>query len=169
MRGAVSLRDLAAGALAGAVGTLALDAVTYLDIAGRGREPSSVPASVAGRIADEAGVDLGDDEHAGNRREAIGALMGYATGVAFGACYGYVRGRRRRLPSVVSGAALGAFVMAATDASATLAGATDPSEWSGADWLADLVPHAAYGIVTALAFDRLSSSSNHRLRSTPPA
>lgn len=165
----MSLRDLAAGALAGAVGTLALDAVTCLDIAGRGRAPSSVPASVAGRIADEAGVDLGDEAHAGNRRQAIGALMGYATGVAFGAFYGSLRGRRRRLPSVLSGAVLGALVMAAADASATLAGATDPSEWSGADWLADLVPHAAYGITTALAFDRLSRSSNHRLRSTPPA
>jgi hypothetical protein len=36
-------------------------------------------------------------------------------------------------------------------------GVTDPRTWSGKDWIADLVPHLVYGIVTKNtidAFDR---------------
>jgi hypothetical protein len=56
---------------------------------------------------------------------------------------------------------------AATDTAATAARVTDPRAWGWSGWLADAVPHAAYGVATALAFDRLSWSRSQRLRSTP--
>jgi hypothetical protein len=158
----MSWRDLAAGALAGGLGTLALDAVASLD----GAEPDDARAPVAGTAG---GADA-DARGAADGCDTLRALAGYATGLVFGAVYGALRGRRRRrAPSLVSGACLGAAVMAVTDASATLAGADDPTRWSRTDWLASAVPHAVYGIVTALAFDRLSSPSSQRLRSGPAA
>lgn len=156
----MSWRDLAAGAVAGGLGTLALDAVASLD----GAEPRGTGAPVARA----AGADAPARAHA--RYDELRALAGYATGLVFGAVYGALRGRRRRrAPSLVSGACLGAAVMAVTDAGATLAGDDDPTRWSRSDWLASAVPHAVYGIVTALAFDRLSSPSSQRLRSGPAA
>jgi hypothetical protein len=32
-------------------------------------------------------------------------------------------------------------------------GVSDPRSWGAADWLADVVPHVAYGLVTAWAAD----------------
>lgn len=31
-------------------------------------------------------------------------------------------------------------------------GVTDPRSWSAGDWAADVVPHLAYGLVTAWTF-----------------
>ena len=58
------LREVLLGTAAGAVGTAALNAATYTDMAVRARPPSSVPAEVAGKLAEKAGVDLGSDEEA---------------------------------------------------------------------------------------------------------
>jgi hypothetical protein len=150
------LRDAGVGAVAGALGTLALNVSTYVDIATRGRPPSSVPAKAAGTFADRAGVDLGDEEKAEHRRTGLGALMGYATGIAAGVVFGLVRGTRRETSTALAGLAAGAAVMAASDTSSVLAGATDPRTWGMSGWLSDIVPHAVYGLVTAAAFDRLS-------------
>jgi hypothetical protein len=52
------------GIAAGAVGTIALDVVSYLDMVVRARPASSTPADVAGVLAVRAGVELaagGDD------------------------------------------------------------------------------------------------------------
>jgi hypothetical protein len=46
------------GAAAGAVGAAALNIATYADMAIRGRAPSSLPADLAGALADKLGVDL---------------------------------------------------------------------------------------------------------------
>jgi hypothetical protein len=35
-------------------------------------------------------------------------------------------------------------------------GLTDPRSWTAADWLSDVLPHIAYGAVTAVTFDALS-------------
>jgi hypothetical protein len=32
-------------------------------------------------------------------------------------------------------------------------GVTNPRSWSTADWVSDVVPHLAYGLVTALTYD----------------
>ena len=46
------------GVAAGAVGTLAIEAVTYLDMLIRGRPASEVPARVASKLAQMAGFHL---------------------------------------------------------------------------------------------------------------
>jgi hypothetical protein len=74
------------GIAAGAVGTIALDVVSYLDMVVRARPASSLPAEVAGALAERAGVELAaggnDSESAGNRRSGLGALSGTASGSA---------------------------------------------------------------------------------------
>lgn len=146
---------VARGAAAGAVGTLALNAVTYLDIAVRGRPPSRVPEDVVAHTVERRGISL--SEH---RRAGIAALGGYATGVCFGGLVGAVRPALPRWSPTAVGLAVGAAAMAATDTGATLAGATDPRGWSIADWLADVVPHAVYGLTTVVTFDRLWAGSD---------
>lgn len=74
------MRRITAGAVPGAMGTLALNAATYADLAARGRAPSTVPADTVQRTADALGADLsghGDEAVAANRRAGIGALLGY--------------------------------------------------------------------------------------------
>jgi hypothetical protein len=167
-----------AGAIAGAAGVVALNAAGYLDMLIRGRAASDMPARVAGKLADQFGVplefepdaddgsdddehdaedagDLGDDESetAANRSEAIGALLGMANGIGIGVAYGIVRLILPRPPAWLAGAALGAAAMAASDYPATRLGLTEPRDWSATDWASDVVPHMAFGIATAIAFE----------------
>lgn len=152
------------GALAGAVGTLALEAVTYLDMAVRGRPPSDLPATMAGRAAESLGVPLGAEPRAGHRRTALGAIGGHGTGVGLGAAYGLVVRRPHGASLAVAGSVLGATAMAGANLPAVAGGVTDPRRWGLAGWLADLVPHAAYGFVTAACLDRLGGGSPRRPR-----
>jgi hypothetical protein len=152
---AAMLERVAHGLAAGAVGTTALNAVTYLDMAARGRPSSSVPAGAAERLAGQAGVGLGAGDVRENRKEGIGALLGFATGVGAGAVLGVVGPVLRRLPVAVGGPLLGLGVMAATDGANAALGTSDPSTWSAADWASDVVPHLAYGVAAAWAFDAL--------------
>jgi hypothetical protein len=38
----------------------------------------------------------------------------------------------------------------------TLTGLTDPRTWGASGWLADLVPHLAYGFVAAAVYEALA-------------
>ena len=156
------------GVLAGAAGTTALNAVTYLDMVLRARPASSTPADTVRKIENVTHLPLSadgpDSEAAANRREGLGALLGIATGLGVGAVYGLVRSRLGRdvpLPLL----ALGAGLLANAGAVAPMAvmGVSDPRTWSAADWISDLVPHLAYGAVTALVFERLSPPPRRRL------
>src|SRR3954452_7088049 len=70
------------GAAAGAAGTTALNAVTYLDMAWRGRPASSTPEDTVEKLAHTAGVEVpGDDETRSNRLAGLGPLTGPATGL----------------------------------------------------------------------------------------
>jgi hypothetical protein len=51
---------------------------------------------------------------------------------------------------------LGIAASVAGAAPATALGLTDPRSWGTTGWLSDLVPHLAYGIVTATTYDRLT-------------
>jgi hypothetical protein len=145
------------GVAAGAVGTTLLNTVTYIDMALRGRPASSLPAEDVERVADSAGLSLGaDEEQAGARKEALGALMGLVAGGLGGAVYGLARPHLRFVPKPLAAVAAGVGVMAATDASSALLGTTDPGSWGATDWLSDLVPHLAYGAGVALTFDALA-------------
>ena len=52
------LREMLVGTTTGAMGTVARNAVTYGDMLVRGRPATSVPAQVAGELANKVGLDL---------------------------------------------------------------------------------------------------------------
>ena len=146
------------GVIAGAVGTCALDVATYLDVALRGRPPSDLPFRSAERLAAAAHVSLGSKKKtADNRKRGIGALLGYADGIATGAAFALVA---RRPNFAVATVALGVAAMLASDVPATVSGMTNPKEWGWSGWLSDVVPHLVYGAAAAYVFDRLQSSSS---------
>lgn len=154
--------EILPGALAGAVGTVALNVTTNLDVAGRGRAPSPVPEEVIAKVTDKSGMPLsrsGDhSEQARHRRSGLAGLAGYATGIGVGIAYGVLRPRLAHVPTPAAGLVVGVAAMAATDLSAVRLGVTDPRSWGIRGWLADVIPHAAYGLATAGAFERLRAS-----------
>ena len=143
------LRHLLMGTAAGAVGTVALDVATYADMAIRGRPSSSVPAKMAGVLADKAGLPLSaggessDDEKAQNRQSGLGALFGYVTGLGVGTAYGLLRPHLRGVPTPVAGVGVGLAAMAASDIPIAALGVSDPATWGLSGWAADVVPHLA--------------------------
>ena len=145
-------------AAAGAAGTTALNAVTYLDMAARGRPASSTPEDTVEKIAGRAGLDIpGDQDTRSNRLAGLASLTGLGVGVGVGAAFGAARWLGWR-PAPVTGAVvvtLGALV--AGNVPMTVLGATDPRTWAVNDWVADMVPHLAYGAVTAAVLDRLDA------------
>lgn len=150
------LQRLLKGAAAGAAGTTALNAVTYLDMAIRGRPASSTPQNTVQKLAEQAHVSIpGEAERRANRVAGLGPLLGLTAGVAVGAVYGTataLTGRPSlRTAMVVTG--VGALLVGNTPM--TLLGITDPRQWSAGDWLSDVLPHAAYAVVTAATFDAL--------------
>ncbi|MCO5971686.1 hypothetical protein [Actinoallomurus soli] len=149
------MNGLLSGALAGAAGTAALNAVTYADMALRGRSGSQVPEQVVEKTTERAGVSLGEDETAENRRQALGALLGFGVGIGVGVAYGLIRSRGRTLPDAL---ALGAAASVASEGPAVALGLTDPRTWGAAGWISDVVPHLAYGIVTAATYRGLRAN-----------
>ncbi|TCC37435.1 hypothetical protein E0H75_40525 [Kribbella capetownensis] len=142
--------SLRAGMAAGAAGTTALNAVTYLDMAARGRPASTVPEDAVRDLSDRSGVTIpGDDEARENRQTGLGALLGISTGVGIGAVLGMSRAFGLRPPAPATALIAGVGAMVGTDASMVALGITDPRSWKATDWLADVAPHLAYGAVTA--------------------
>ncbi|MFF5181543.1 hypothetical protein ACFY2Q_26235 [Micromonospora sp. NPDC000316] len=154
--------DLADGAIAGAVGSTALNVVGFLDIALRARPASSTPEQTVGRLADIAHVNLGSEPRAATRRSGLGPLIGYGLGIAAGVAFAvYAGGRRQSLP--LSTAVLGTGVMAMTDGSITALGISNPRTWGRSDWVSDIIPHLAYGLTAAATWNRLRRpSARHR-------
>lgn len=149
------IKALVRGAMAGAAGTTALNAVTYLDMAVRARPASDTPQKAVEKIAEVAGRPVpGEGEEKQNRLGGLGSLAGIATGVGIGAAAGLLRPVLRRLPTVVGAAVLGAAAMAGSDVPLTKLGLTDPSTWSPVDWASDVIPHFAYGLITYKALTR---------------
>lgn len=153
------MRTIAAGAIAGAAGELALNVASYADMLIRARPSSSVPGKVAGRMADLAGVELSRPgeraEIAETRREASGALLGYGMAVGTTVAYALLRRAGLRLPVPVAGVAMGGAAMAVSDSAATALGATDPTTWGVAGWLSDIVPHVIFGVVAAATLEMI--------------
>jgi hypothetical protein len=148
------------GAAAGAAGTTALNAATYADMAARARPPSSTPQHAVDELAVRSGHPVpGTDEERENRLGGLGPLAGIATGVGVGAVTGLLRPVITRLPFPLGALLLGAAAMAATDAPMAKLDLTDPSSWSGTDWLTDVLPHLAYGLVTFLTLRGLRPPS----------
>ena len=151
-------QQLLGGAAAGAAGTTALDTVTYLDMALRGRSASDIPEQTVQHLLDLVHLDLpGDAATAENRLQGLGYLGGLLTGVTIGAAYGVLNEVVGR-PSAGLGALLvGAGALVGANGPMAVLGVTDPRAWTTADWLSDVVPHVAYGVVTAFTYDAIVS------------
>jgi hypothetical protein len=144
------LAGVGRGAAAGAAGTTALNAATYLDMALRGRPASSTPQESVERLADWTGVDVpGAGEERENRLAGLGPILGLAAGVGVGAVLGLARGAGWRPKPAAGVVAAALLALVAGNGPMAALGVSDPRSWSTTDWMADLVPHAAYGIVTA--------------------
>ena len=149
---------LAVGVLAGAAGTLALDIYTYFDILSSARPPSTVPSETVKKLAERAGIALlsADNEEAANRRSGAGALLGYGVGIGAGVGYAALRPAFENwLPWPVAGFLLGAATLAVSEGSATVLGATDWTEWTPSEWLADIIPRTLYGLTVAYVVENL--------------
>ena len=157
-------KQIVLGAAAGAVGTSALNIATYADMVLRARPPSSVPEQTAGKLTEQVGLDLApgsDGEEAasaaGNRKTALGQLMGYATGLGVGATYGVLHEalgpRWGRMAPLVGGVVAGLSATAAGDLPSVALGITKPTTWSPAEWLSDVIPHLIYGLATAATYE----------------
>jgi hypothetical protein len=155
----MSIPSVFTGTAAGAVGTAVLNIATYADMVWRARPASETPSKLVKILAAQAGIEplAAEGEEADNRRSGAGALLGYVNGLGVGFVYGAVRPALRDLPVLVAGLLAGAAAMALSDVPAVKAGATDPSTWGTEGWIADIVPHALYGIALALAFDALDA------------
>lgn len=145
--------DAVDGAIAGAVGSVALNMVTYLDMTIRARPASSSPEESARRLSEVLHIGLGPEDRAANRRSGLGPLLGYATGVLCGAALTVVG--LRRLPGPLASGLYGAGVMLAADGAMAALGVTDPRRWSRTDWVSDIVPHLVYGLATMATLGQL--------------
>ena len=147
-----ALRGALLGAAAGAAGTTVLNTVTYLDMVVRGRPASSTPEQTVQALADRAHVTVpGDDDVRQNRVAGLGPLTGIAAGVGVGALLGLVRAAGRRPGTATATVA----ALLAGNAPMTLIGVTVPRTWPVSSWVADVVPHVAYGAATAAVLERL--------------
>ncbi len=144
------------GAAAGAAGTTALNALTYVDMAARGRPASSTPETTVERLSEVAHVPIpGDEQTRENRVSGLGPLTGQLAGVGIGALLGLARAAGWRPAIGVSTAIATVGAMVGTSGPMTLLGVTDPRTWPATSWVVDVVPHLAYGAVTAAVFERL--------------
>ncbi len=159
------MNSMLRGVVAGAVGTLALDIVTYGDMVLRGRGSSDTPAQLAGKLTDALGIPLTDEAgdegktQAENRKSGIGALLGYGTGIGIGIASVLLPSGTQRQPVLARGLAVGLAAMAASDVPIVASGLSDPRTWGASGWLGDLIPHVVYGLVTVLVADALLPAS----------
>lgn len=158
------LRKVLIGTMAGALGTVALNVSTYVDMAIRGRSASSAPSHMVRVLADKAHLPLSsqgvgaNDQTAQNRESGLGALLGYVNGLGTGALYGLLRSQLDEEVSLpLAAAGIGLAAMSASDVPLVTLGVSNPKTWGFSGWAADIIPHLIYGLVTALAYDALAN------------
>jgi hypothetical protein len=150
------MRSILRGMAAGAAGTTALNAATYVDMTVRARPTSETPQQTVEAIEQKLPASIpGQGEERQNRVAGLSSLSGIATGVAIGAAAGLLRRIGLRLPFPVGAALTGLGAMATTDGSMAALRVSDPRTWSSADWLSDVVPHLIYGAVTWAVLEQL--------------
>jgi hypothetical protein len=117
------------------------------------------------KLGEDLGVSIGPregqsgqvKERESNKLSGLGALSGFATGLAMGGAYGAVAPKLDSKPLPFRSLVAGLGAMAVSDIALTASGLTDPREWGLSGWASDLFPHLAYGLCTAFAFDALRS------------
>jgi hypothetical protein len=154
-----------AGAAAGAAGTTALDVLTYSDMAVRGRPASTTPAQTVQALARLLHTTIpGGADTQPNRVTGLGALTGLAAGVGIGALLGLLRWIGWRPGRTVSAAAATGGALIGTNGPMTVLGVTNPLSWGAVGWIADVIPHVGYGVVTALVLHYLDPPPRPGLR-----
>jgi hypothetical protein len=157
------LSDALIGAVAGAVGTVALDVATYADMAIRARSSSGAPAQMVSILAKAAGLPLSaqgvgsQDQTAQNRENGLGALLGYVNGLGVGVTYGLLRSREDQVPVPLAGIGVGLVAMAASDIPLIALRVSNPKTWGFSGWAADAIPHLIYGLVTVIVYEALTN------------
>jgi hypothetical protein len=155
--GATAVRDLAAGAAAGALATWAMGKVTgYLyqheDARARRREDSARRGRISYEVAAERLAGLVGRRLRRRQRARIGVGIHWGLGIAAGAAYGALR---RRLPgrSRAAGLAFGAAFWLAVDETLTsaLALTPGPGAFPWQTHARGLAGHLAYGLVADAA------------------
>ncbi|MEV6904330.1 hypothetical protein [Amycolatopsis sp. NPDC051372] len=144
-------RAILRGLAAGAAGTTALHAITYLDMVLRGRPASQTPEQSVTRLADLAGLTF-PAKGRNNRVSGAGALLGIVSGLVVGAGYGAIRAAGWRPSATTAGAVATVGAIAVSAASMAAIGVSNPRDWSLSDWVSDVVPHIAYGWVTTASY-----------------
>lgn len=143
------MRSMVRGGAAGAAGTTVLNAVTYADMALRGRPSSQAPAQTVDKLSQDLGHPVpGSGDVRAHRLSGLGALSGIAVGCTMGAAVSLLHRAGIRMPWWLGGAATGALAMAATDLPMARLGVSDPARWSPQDRASDAVPHLMYGLAT---------------------
>lgn len=122
------------GAAAGAAGTTALNAATYLDMVVRGRRDGSAPQDLVEAAAGRAGMEIpGHGEQRDNRLAGPGPLSGTAVGVFVGLtavlAESALRASGRQVPAPVPVVFIAAAAMALSDVPRKLFGISDPASW----------------------------------------
>jgi hypothetical protein len=148
------------GLAAGCVGLVALELTSYLDQYLRARPASESPVRLGERLGDQLGLDLGEGEARANRASALGPLAGYWDGLLLGVLGGVAMPRDGWL--VVTAAALTAGAMTGSNGPLIALGITDPRTWTREDWLSDVIPHLAYGLVTTATLAALRPAERPR-------
>jgi hypothetical protein len=144
------LRAIAIGAAAGAAGSTALNAVTYLDMAVRGRPASDTPGQTVRRLSAVTHVPVpGDGESRDNRVAGLGPLAGLVTGVGSGMLLALARAAGWRPGLVAEAGVAAALALLGSNGPMTALGVTDPRTWPASSWVSDVVPHLVYGAVAA--------------------
>jgi hypothetical protein len=147
-------RHLTRGLVAGAAGTTALNAATYLDMVLRGRPSSSTPEQSVERVAQRLGVTVpGDEDRRRARVSGLAPLLGTAVGVGAGLALGGLRGAGWPRARASTLAVAWVLAMTAGNGPMTALGVTDPRTWSASDWLADIAPHAAYALAATATLE----------------
>lgn len=150
------------GIVAGAMGTVALDIATYMDMTIRGRSSSNAPSKMINIVAEKIRLPLSSqgvgsqDQTAQNRESGAGALLGYVNGLLTGAMYGMLRSQLDEIPIPLAATLVGLTAMAASDVPLVALRVSNPKTWGISGWLADAIPHLVYGIVTVATYEALS-------------
>ncbi|MEU8793655.1 hypothetical protein [Streptomyces sp. NPDC048643] len=92
-----------------------------------------------------------------NRITGLAALTGFSVGLGMGMGLALARAIGWR-PSKISCCVVSSFgALIVTNAPIIVLGLTDPRTWEGMDWIADIIPHVAYAVVTTEVLDRLEA------------
>jgi hypothetical protein len=97
-----------------------------------------------------------NDQAVQNRESGLGAVLGYVNGLATGALYGLLRSQLEEVPVPLAGALVGLAAMAESDVPLITLRVSDPKTWGFSGWVADIIPHLVFGMVTVLTYETLA-------------